>query len=263
MTTYREELRARALARQRAAEAPQHDAHVVARRELLVERELAKVRLELGKRPVAAVATTPSPRTLETVDLPNPMLTDGLAEAIESGEVKLPATVPVAVNMRSLIGGFARVAGRSEAQTAAAARYRWLWERSRIGGARATDYGQVRVDTSGASQDLVLEIGETARRRYQEAVRLLGMRRSRLVELVVCEEMSIREVARLLTGSQTGEAGRRQLTRMLVESIDALVPLFGLDGRGPERAQLRAEVETPGIFTGIVATRARRCSCAA
>src|SRR5690554_6536442 len=56
-------------------------------------------------------------------------------------------------NMVILIGGLARVKTKSEAHVLAAIRYGNLFDRAQIGGARATDYTQVKVDTSGPKQD--------------------------------------------------------------------------------------------------------------
>lgn len=102
--------------------------------------------------------------------------------------------VKATVNLVELIGGLARIKGRSALQEEAAARYRRLWDQAQIGSTRATDYTRVRVDTSGSGAD-VLEFGEWARAEYGEAVRYLGMNRSSLIERVVVHDQSLRCVA--------------------------------------------------------------------
>lgn len=132
------------------------------------------------------------------------------------------------VNMIGLIGGLARIKGRTPAQEQAAAHYRLLHERAQIGGARAIDYAAVRVDTSGSPGGLVLEIGEEARGDYADAVRYLGMMRSSLVERIIVHDMSLRDVA--------GGGGRRVADARvrLLDALDALAVHFRLSG--PVRA---------------------------
>src|SRR5688500_15729280 len=107
---------------------------------------------------------------IELRKVPNPMLTEELIEAIDSGEVHVPKFVGAAVNLNVLIGGFARVGGRTKARTEAAAMYRASWEDGQIGGARAIDYAVPRVDTSVVSAGAVLEGGAGARVHYSRAV---------------------------------------------------------------------------------------------
>lgn len=193
----------------------------------------------------------------------NPLLTDAqfLALLDIKAADEMPGLIEVDMNMTTLIGGFARVKGRSEAQTLAAARFRGLYERSRIGGARAMDYSAVRVDTSGPSQEAVFEIGDRARREYISAVQFIGMINSNLVERVVCDEMSIRDLARMLGEGQGGAAFERIRTQ-LCRSIDLLVTHFGYAGSAPGGARMRADGDRPALFTGVVSTR-RRATAAA
>lgn len=133
--------------------------------------------------------------------------------------------VGVAINMLELIGGLARIKGRSEHQEAAAARFRLLHERSQIGGARAMDYAKQRVDTSGPQQDISAEVGDDARRQYRDAVRCLGMVRSSLVERVVVHDQSISAV------SGKGARARQRATLELLDALDELAVHFKLATR--------------------------------
>lgn len=166
----------------------------------------------------------------------NHMLTEGLRDAAEAGEVRAQRKVTLAVNLRLLVGGLARVTGLSEAQLGAAAEYRRLFEASLIGAAGATDYAQPMVDTSAKATNPA-DGGIDARRRYAEAVRRLGMVASSLVEQVVCHEMSIRAVARAVEGNDGDQARQRVLCRIRA-ALDVLVKHFGLlpQGRDGVRA---------------------------
>lgn len=158
----------------------------------------------------------------------------------------------------TLIGGLARI-GRTEAQTLAAARYRGLFERSQIGGAKATDYSAVRVDTSAGSVDLVFEIGEDARREYRRAVQRLGLWRSSIVEQVVCHDMSLRKVARAVEDGDGGAAQER-VKAVVLDGVDSLVDLFGFgEARGKGRAGYRFIGELPReIDEALISTRAAK-----
>jgi hypothetical protein len=135
--------------------------------------------------------------------------------------------VKATVNLVELIGGLARIKGRSALQEEAAARYRRLWDQAQIGSTRATDYTRVRVDISGSGAD-VLEFGEWARAEYGEAVRYLGMGRSSLIERVVVHDQSLRQVA----GAGGKAAGN--VRQQLLEVLDDLAVHFNLTARkGP------------------------------
>jgi hypothetical protein len=186
----------------------------------------------------------------------NPLTTDGLVNAaIEDGNTTA-RWMPAAVNLVTMIGGLARIKGLSPMQKAAAARYRTLYERAQIGGARATDYSAAKVDVSGGGRDVVMD-GADARREYARARRELGPFRASLLEKVICEEVSVREVARSMMGGSGDEpkaqAGRRKTTRLVLEATDELVRHFGEGKR-----RVRVEGETPGAFEGVISTRRTR-----
>lgn len=124
-------------------------------------------------------------------------------------------------NMVELIGGFARVQDRTEAQTMAAARYRNFYEAAQLGGARAVDLTAVRVHTSGPSPELMIEKGARARRQYADAVQFLGMQRSSLVERVVIHDMSLRQI-------EASSRARARIAQELKDALDDLADHFCL-----------------------------------
>lgn len=126
------------------------------------------------------------------------------------------------VNLIGLIGGLARIADVTEVQEEAAARYRRAWDAAQLGGARAVDYAQVRVDGAGFGSLDVESFGASARAEYSAAARYLGLMRSSLVERVVVHDQSIRSIA---------GAGRRAQVRTrdeLLAALDDLAVHFGL-----------------------------------
>ena len=180
-------------------------------------RDQLRAIIELGEGAKAVIVS-------EQVD--NPMMTDGLREGAEQGEQATPF-IKADKNMVVLIGGFARINDRTEEQTLAAAKLRILHERAQLGGAKALDYGQVRVDTSGPSEEAVAEIGARARKEYMDAVQALGMLQSSVVERVVIHDMSLRELAIALELGDSGGA-RKAAKRQLFEAVNHLVDHFGL-----------------------------------
>lgn len=173
--------------------------------------------IELGEGAKAVIVS-------EQID--NPMMTAGLLEGAKSGAQATPF-IKADKNMVVLIGGFARINDRTEEQTIAAAKLRILHERAQLGGAKALDYGQVRVDTSGPSEEAVAEIGARARKEYMDAVQELGMLQSSVVERVVIHDMSLRELAAALDLGDSGGA-RKAAKRQLFEAVNHLVEHFGL-----------------------------------
>lgn len=167
------------------------------------------------------------PAVLVSRRVENPMQTDAMLQAALDAGVAggVAGWIDVPVNLVTLIGGLARMSGVSREQQVAAARYRALFERAQIGGARATDYAAVRVDVSGSGRDIV-EDGAAARRDYLDAVQTLGLWQSSLLEKVVCHNMSVREVARVI-GEGVGGAARARTQRRVVQVVEVLVDHFG------------------------------------
>lgn len=170
-----------------------------------------------------------------------------------------PGKIIADVKLTTLVGGLARIKDRSDAQVLAAARYRGLWDRIQIGGARAIDYTAVRVDTSAGPVDLVLSMGDEARQEYRSAVRRLGLVGSKLVEDVVCHDRSLRDLARRVEGGDGGAAQERVKRAVLVQ-IDELVELFGYGAaHARNRVAMRAAGDTlPIEMQGRIVVPMRR-----
>jgi hypothetical protein len=135
----------------------------------------------------------------------------------------------VQMNMIELIGGLARLTGASEMQIMAAAKYRMVYDRAQIGGARAVDYAAVKVDTSGPRGDVLFGSVTDALDSYKNAVRHLGMLRSNLVERVVCHDQS-------LTHRGMGARARLRAKDELFEALDDLAEHFKLSTRRAKAA---------------------------
>ncbi|RDE08364.1 hypothetical protein [Pelagibacterium lacus] len=160
----------------------------------------------------------------------DPSVTKGLLEAVANGEVqtKHQERKFTPHNMVILIGGLARVKARTEAQTLAAIRYGNLFDRAQIGGARATDYEQVKVDTSGPKQDQISGAQDDARRELTNARKALGTRSAGIVDMVVIGGASIRKLAAKLEYGESGKA-RRKAEADLLAAVEELVVFFKLD----------------------------------
>lgn len=183
----------------------------------------------------------------ENVD--NPMLTNGLREEGEQATRFVMADK----NMAVLIGGFARIADRSEMQTLAAAKLRMLHERAQLGGARALDYGAVKVDTSGPSGDIIEVIGAKARKEYMDTVQALGLMKSSVVERVVIHDMSLRDLAIALELGDSGGA-RKAAKRQLIDAVNGLVDHFGLrPGAGARQRNRKWNDGSETHYSGEVA----------
>ncbi len=140
----------------------------------------------------------------------NPLTTDGLvAAAIVAGH-RQPRWVRAEINLVSMIGGLARLKRLSEAEIAAAGRYRALSELAEIGRSRGTDYASPVVDTSPGGRDLAV-MSASARRELAIVRRALGPFQASLLDRIICEERSLRDLAKggqalLLTGKRVRAA---------------------------------------------------------
>lgn len=166
----------------------------------------------------------------------DPSVTKGLLEAVANGEVETQHKVRKFTphNMVILIGGLARVKARTEAQTLAAIRYGNLFDRAQIGGARATDYTQVKVDTSGPKQDQITAAQDDARRELTDARRTLGTRSAGIIDMVVIGGASVRKLALKLGYGESGKA-RRKAEADLLAAVGELVVFFKLDPSAKSR----------------------------
>lgn len=153
----------------------------------------------------------------------NPNTTEALVEAALDAGQHEPRWMPAFVNQVTLMGGAARMKGLSPAQRAVAARWRSLTDRSTIGGAQATDYSAVRVDTSGGGRD-VAEDGAEARRELMIARRHVGPFLASILDRVICEGMSVREAAG--ASGLSGGNGQLLTSKRVREGLDLLVELY-------------------------------------
>ena len=169
-------------------------------------------------------------RVVPRIELvPNPMITQGLLDAVASGEVttKHEASTMAAKNQVVLVGGLARVKGKSEAQFLAAARYCYLFETSQIGPLKATDYAEMRVDTSGIRQDHVTAKQDDARSELDGARKAVGARAASIIDQIVIHGLSVRALAEKLHMGQGGQA-RRRLEKELLDALDVLAGHFNM-----------------------------------
>lgn len=88
------------------------------------------------------------------------------------------------VDRRTVLGGFCRFHG-TQAQEEAAARFKAIFERSQVGGAKAVDPGREAVDGGGINPESVIEIGADARRLYNMLFNALGRQTMQRLEFVV------------------------------------------------------------------------------
>jgi len=116
----------------------------------------------------------------------------------EDPDPELLGKVKVSRNMAAFIGGFGRYPNRTQDQEQAAARFLSLYQRSQIGGAKASDMSQPFVDGSGPREESVLVAGEDARRAYAAAKTYLGDGRTLLLERVIAARTIAGERLRLV-----------------------------------------------------------------
>jgi len=220
-------LRAEMLAAFLAIEA--HDAHVECRRRYLME--IASMNVPSKAQAANVDQRRRSVVARRRVDDPSVSMAQFYADKAAFPNARDLGKVKADVNMVLLIGGLARMR-RTEAQGEAAARYRSLYEAAALGMAKAIDYSQARVDTSGVSASAVTDHGIDARRKYAEAMNCIGMVGARVIELVVIGDMSIQDAARRM-GQGKGGAARERTKAMLFRALDLLIPHFNIhDIRG-------------------------------
>lgn len=88
------------------------------------------------------------------------------------------------VDRRTLLGGFCRFHG-TEAQEKAAAKFKVIFERAQVGGAKAVDPSREPVDGGGINPESVIEMGADARRMYNMLFQRLGKPTMMMLEFVV------------------------------------------------------------------------------
>lgn len=139
----------------------------------------------------------------------------------------------VAVNLTTLMGGFARFRG-TEAQQKAAGRFKSLYERSQLGGSKAVDPSIEAVDGGKNNPEAIFEIGADARRAYIEAQAFLGPVDFKHAEFVIIGENGPTAYARYRLRGERANNG--QVTaRYQVEFrriMDRLSELWGYQSKG-------------------------------
>lgn len=185
----------------------------------------------------------------EMVD--NPLRADELVAAAIADGVPQPGRIEVDVRLSHRIGGLSRLGAHlSEARMAAAGKFRSAWDGAQLGGARAIDYSQTRVDTSPSvgSSEAALALVEDALVAWQGATRALGPIKSILLQRVICDELSLRELGERMSQPVGGKATVK-LRDAVLEAVDVLVahfrtgpaPTGRMRGDAGERLPLRRE----------------------
>lgn len=118
------------------------------------------------------------------------------------------------MNRATLLGGFCRFHG-TEAQEQAAARFKAIYERSQVGGAKAVDPSRENVDGGGINPESVIEMGADARRAYNDLFVALGRQTMQRLEFVVIAEKGPTAYARWRL--RNPKPNERLISQMMVE----------------------------------------------
>jgi hypothetical protein len=179
---------------------------------------------------------------VHTRKVDDPMMTDAefhhqrreFPDAVHLGKIEAK------MNMATLIGGFSRFPGRTRLQEAAAMRFNTLAERAQLATARATDYSQPLVDSSGPQDDAILLRSDEARREMAGLRKSIGDEPFELLHRVIVEQTSARDIARAggdaPSGRQVAQIGNR-----VKEGLDRCGDYWGLSGAAPDRTKIRRE----------------------
>tara|TARA_R100000365_G_C2746354_1_gene75605 strand:+ start:2846 stop:3448 length:603 start_codon:yes stop_codon:yes gene_type:complete len=139
--------------------------------------------------------------------------------------------VGVAMNLKTVVGGFARYSG-DEHQIMAAAKFKRLHELSQIGGARACDMEREPVDGGGTNPEATFEIGADARKQFVAMQAHLGKEMFKRFERVVIGGVGPTAYVRMITGlhkPNTAQVakGKREVRRI----ANNLAVFWGLSTR--------------------------------
>jgi hypothetical protein len=119
-----------------------------------------------------------------------------LLHEIETG-VPHPGRHKAMVDKRTLLGGFCRFHG-SQSQNEAAAKFKSIYERAQVGGAKAVDPEKEPVDGGGINPESVITIGADARQAYIAMQKKFGHSIMRQLEFVIIGEKGPTAYARWL-----------------------------------------------------------------
>lgn len=138
--------------------------------------------------------------------------------------------IEVLVNTKTILGGFNRFHG-TEAQNMAVARFKSLYERAQLGGARAVDPSVEPVDGGGINPESVIINGASARRELIAVQDLLGAVDYARIEFVVIRERGPTPYAKWRGFGHGG----KQVSQCMVEVrgiADKLAVHWKFQGRG-------------------------------
>lgn len=162
------------------------------------------------------IVTSPH-AALEFRMVPDPSMSD--AEYFHQRQEKPGPYVgktTVQMNMMEVLGGFARFQNRTDAQEAAAKRFKALVEAAQIGAARAIDYRVTKVDVSWSS-GIAGEVGLDALWAYKAARGYIGQERATLLERVIVHDVSMR---RMFPGARARERAAATVRAALDDLAD-------------------------------------------
>lgn len=186
---------------------------------------------------------------LESRMIENPHTTDALVDAaIAKGEEE-PRWIPAAVNLVTTIGGLARIKGLTDAQKAAAARWRSLGEQvQQLGKLKGSDPEVEKVDGGGGGSDIIALASDALRER-RILRRKLGDMTAKLLDDVICHDLGLRALARQ-EGEPDGGSGTMRMRKRVLVAVSDLVHLLATGGQ-----RLRQVGARPETFVGEVSTR--------
>jgi len=187
----------------------------------------------------AVVDLGAAPPALEEREVDAPLLTD--AEYLHLKELD-----PNAVNvhkskalfsMDEYIGGFSRFPAdrRKPHHEMAASRFLSLYDRSQLGGAKATDMSQPFVDTSTPGSRDVSDFGAEAREEYHSIKKALGEERRTLLERVIVGRVSARQIAAEHCGKTPSTVHGKAVAvvaQQVWDAIEALAEIMGFAAVG-------------------------------
>lgn len=175
----------------------------------------------------AIVDRGPAAPTLEEREVDAPQMSD--AEYLHQKELNPDAVnlhkSKVRFSMDEYIGGFSRFPRRKPHHEMAAARFLSLYERSQLGGAKATDLSQPFVDTSTPGSRDVTGFGAGARDEYFKMKEAIGKGQTRLLERLIVSRVSARQIAAERCGKTPSTVHGKAVAVVAQEVWDAIEAL--------------------------------------
>ena len=131
----------------------------------------------------------------------------------------------VAVNLRTVMGGFFRFNG-NEAECRACAAYRAAFDAAQLGGAQAVDPGREPVDGGGANPGMVQIAGSDARRKLAMMDAHLGVADVKKLRFVVIGERGPTPYAKHFYGDRSPDGRSVSRAKVEVRRIAAKLSAF-------------------------------------